>query len=59
MFGQEEERERRMDFVPEESAVNTDLIEVRTSLQAIARPRQAIIESASGAQWPPRSDQQS
>jgi len=25
---QEEERERRMDFVPEESAVNTDLIEV-------------------------------
>ena len=25
---QEEERERRMDFVPEESAVNTELIEV-------------------------------
>ena len=27
---QEEERERRMDFVPDESAVNTELIEVRT-----------------------------
>ena len=26
---QEEERERRMDFVPEESAVNTEQIEVR------------------------------
>lgn len=26
---QEEERERRMDFVPDESAVNTELIEVR------------------------------
>lgn len=25
---QEEERERRMDFVPEESAVNTEQIEV-------------------------------
>lgn len=25
---QEEERERRMDFIPEESAVNTDSIEV-------------------------------
>lgn len=25
---QEEERERRMDFVPEESAVNTETIEV-------------------------------
>jgi hypothetical protein len=25
---QEEERERRMDFVPEESAIKTDLIEV-------------------------------
>jgi len=28
---QEEERERRMDFVPDESAVNTELIEVHTS----------------------------
>lgn len=27
-FVQEEERERRMDFVPEESAVNTEQIEV-------------------------------
>ncbi|KAK9820080.1 hypothetical protein WJX72_005887 [[Myrmecia] bisecta] len=27
---QEEERERRMDYVPEESAVNTDVIEVDT-----------------------------
>lgn len=26
---QEEERERRMDFVPEESAVNTEIIEAR------------------------------
>ena len=26
---QEEERERRMDFVPEESAIKTDLIEVQ------------------------------
>lgn len=26
-MAQEEERERRMDFVPEESAVNTDIIE--------------------------------
>ena len=25
---QEEERERRMDYVPDESAVNTELIEV-------------------------------
>lgn len=32
---QEEERERRMDFVPEESAVNTDLIEVHTCLRAL------------------------
>lgn len=30
---QEEERERRMDFVPDESAVNTDNIEVRTDCQ--------------------------
>lgn len=29
---QEEERERRMDFVPEESAIKTDLIEVTVSL---------------------------
>jgi Ribosomal S17 len=28
---QEEERERRMDFVPDESAVNTELIEVKPS----------------------------
>jgi hypothetical protein len=28
---QEEERERRMDFVPEESAVNTETIEVRAA----------------------------
>jgi hypothetical protein len=28
MLLQEEERERRMDFIPEESAVNTDSIEV-------------------------------
>ena len=27
----EEERERRMDYVPEESAVNTDIIEARLS----------------------------
>lgn len=29
---QEEERERRMDFVPEESAIKTDVIEVSLSL---------------------------
>ena len=29
---QEEERERRMDFVPEESAIKTDVIEVLLSL---------------------------
>jgi hypothetical protein len=29
---QEEERERRMDFVPEESAIKTDVIEVDTIL---------------------------
>ena len=29
---QEEERERRMDYVPEESAVNTETIEVRAPL---------------------------
>ena len=29
---QEEERERRMDYVPEESAVNTETIEVRALL---------------------------
>ncbi len=29
---QEEERERRMDFVPEESAIKTDVIEVDTVL---------------------------
>lgn len=36
---QEEERERRMDFVPEESAIKTDVIEVdsikRYKLQAL------------------------
>lgn len=26
-YAQEEERERRMDYVPEESAVNTEIIE--------------------------------
>lgn len=31
---QEEERERRMDFVPEESAVKTDVIEVRSAEHA-------------------------
>ena len=29
---QEEERERRMDFVPEESAIKTDIIEVHMFL---------------------------
>ena len=28
---QEEERERRMDFVPEESAIKTDVIEVNST----------------------------
>lgn len=31
---QEEERERRMDFVPDESAVKTDVIEVRADIRA-------------------------
>mmetsp|Transcript_12765 Transcript_12765/g.30260 ORF Transcript_12765/g.30260 Transcript_12765/m.30260 type:complete len:139 (+) Transcript_12765:103-519(+) len=34
---QEEERERRMDFVPEESAVNTDNIEVDTDTMDMLR----------------------
>jgi len=34
---QEEERERRMDFVPEESAVNTELIEVDRDTMELLR----------------------
>ena len=34
---QEEERERRMDFVPETSAVDTDVIEVDTETKAMLR----------------------
>ncbi|KAK9864046.1 hypothetical protein WJX84_004987 [Apatococcus fuscideae] len=34
---QEEERERRMDFVPEESAVNTELIEVDNDTMEMLR----------------------
>ncbi len=40
---QEEERERRMDFVPEESAVNTETIEARAAcLQCCAAALQAL-----------------
>ncbi len=40
---QEEERERRMDFVPEESAVNTELIEVRPGPMVILMKVQGLI----------------
>ena len=44
---QEEERERRMDFVPEESAVNTETIEARAAcLQCCAAALQALYMQA-------------
>ena len=37
LHSQEEERERRMDFVPEESAVNVSQIEVSACLLLVRR----------------------
>ena len=53
---QEEERERRMDFVPEVSAVDTDVIEVDNETKAMLRSLdmgnlQGIVVQQSNAGW--------
>merc|ERR1712210_18243 len=53
---QEEERERRMDFVPEVSAVDTDVIEVDPETKAMLRSLdmgnlQGIVVQQSNAGW--------
>merc|ERR1712228_1011510 len=53
---QEEERERRMDFVPEVSAVDTDVIEVDLETKAMLRSLdmanlQGIVVQQSNAGW--------
>ena len=53
---QEEERERRMDFVPEESAVNTDLIEVHTCLQTLLDNVRILDVKEDLRQWAPTGD---
>ena len=41
---QEEERERRMDFVPEESAIKTDLIEVSLLVYVVLGNNTVIVQ---------------
>ena len=53
---QEEERERRMDFVPEVSAVDTDVIEVDLETKAMLRSLdmanlQGIVVQQSNTGW--------
>lgn len=46
---QEEERERRMDFVPDVSAINTEAIEVRQKAAQTCRPVVATTTTATAA----------
>lgn len=55
---QEEERERRMDFVPEVSAVDTDVIEVDPETKAMLRaldmaslPGIVVQQASTGGAW--------
>ena len=54
---QEEERERRMDFVPEVSAVDTDVIEVDAETKSMLRSLDladlggVVVQSASAGGW--------
>ena len=54
---QEEERERRMDFVPEVSAVDTDVIEVDQETKSMLRALEmgdlqgVVVQSASSGGW--------
>ena len=54
---QEEERERRMDFVPEVSAVDTDVIEVDAETKSMLRSLElgdlqgVVVQSASAGGW--------
>ena len=54
---QEEERERRMDFVPEVSAVDTDVIEVDPETKAMLRSLEMtqlpgiVVQQASAGGW--------
>ena len=54
---QEEERERRMDYVPEVSAVDTDVIEVDPETKAMLRSLEMaqlpgiVVQQASSGGW--------
>lgn len=54
---QEEERERRMDFVPEVSAVDTDVIEVDAETKAMLRAldmsnlQGIVVQQSSAGGW--------
>ena len=54
---QEEERERRMDFVPDVSAVDTDVIEVDAETKAMLRSLDMsnlggiVVQQASSGGW--------
>ena len=54
---QEEERERRMDFVPDVSAVDTDVIEVDPETKAMLRSLEMaqlpgiVVQQASAGGW--------
>merc|ERR1719331_2013911 len=56
---QEEERERRMDFVPDVSAVDTDVIEVDAETKALLRSLDMgnlpglVVQQASSGGWKP------
>ena len=60
---QEEERERRMDFVPEVSAVDTDIIDVDPETKAMLRsldmgslPGIVVQQASSGGGWKDNKD---
>ena len=53
---QEEERERRMDFVPEVSAINTDAITVDPDTKSLLESLQLPFASSVTVQQPQRQD---